>query len=139
MPKIRVWDGEKMIYPAAPIYLAIGADSWGLWDKNEGDEILMAHSADCKSKLMFSVGLQDRNGRYIYRGDIVKDKSSGNLMRVTWEEKGAFFICKPVEAPENWNPFKYVECVEDMMLPNFEGYLTIKGNVFENPELIKED
>lgn len=76
-PKFRVWDGEKMLYPQAPRYIAIGANSWGFWD----EEKLLADSSCPEHKLMPYIDMNDNHGVKIYEQDVVRAKRTEILRK----------------------------------------------------------
>lgn len=73
--------------------------------------------------LMQFTGLLDKNGKLIYEGDIVKaiDVSSA----VEWADEGYWMICRPGTADID-------------LLGNHISVCEVIGNIYENPELLKE-
>lgn len=72
------------------------------------------------AKLMQYTGLKDKNGKEIYEGDILKERT-GKLSKVVWELDGWFVSGK---WPDGYGPLS-------VQLPDAE----VIGNVYENPEL----
>ena len=81
-------------------------------------------------ELMQFTGLLDKNGKEIYEGDIVKD-SEEKLLTIEWDAHHVAFV-----ASDRWmewlrgygnsgNPYEARQC-------------EIIGNIYENPELIKD-
>lgn len=77
-------------------------------------------------KLMQSTGLKDKNGKEIFKGDIVDYK--GRKALVSWHGSYASFIYRFVDELQKrnaeWNPLylAYMRC-------------EVIGNIYENPEL----
>jgi uncharacterized phage protein (TIGR01671 family) len=78
-----------------------------------------------KHILMQFTGLQDKNGKDIYEGDIVKH--SGIICKVVYGKKGACFSLFDVRLGET---DLYV--ITDLSAQ----YMEVIGNEFENPELL---
>ena len=112
--KFRVWNGRKMIG----------------WD-------FIKHVYECSflnnAKIMQYTGLKDKNGKEIYEGDIVRgyfnadDVEDYLWLRLTDEEKKQEWKLFEVEDIH----FGYKEPVPEI--------LEVIGNIYENPELLKED
>lgn len=71
------------------------------------------------------IGIPDKNGKEIYRGDIVADETTHNL-EIIWYECGWGFRYKDrgmiVKEPVEMELFKTLEVI---------------GNIWDNPELLK--
>ena len=76
-------------------------------------------------ELMQYTGLKDKNGKEIYEGDIIKFLN--NIFEVIWCNEKASFMLKNKEYKEFLN----------FIYENNNG-MEIVGNIYENPELIKE-
>ena len=89
------------------------------------------------SSLMQSTGLKDKNGKLIYEGDIVQFYDDGILktMKIVWDDDEFDFkaigLKKSVEC--YGQDFSYLGCIEK------EDNLEVIGNIYENPELLKEE
>ena len=77
--------------------------------------------------LMQFTGLKDKNGKEIYEGDIVKTDATefGELILKVGFSNGAFALYG------SWGFCNYVQY--------HEGKLEIIGNIYENPELLKQE
>lgn len=85
-------------------------------------------------------GLYDRKGREIYEGDIVKTQLDNEPFgTVTWHEHGYFFIDTTYG---HWSPFdEYAPLgkIMDTFIDDKKIQVEIIGNVYDNPELLKEE
>ena len=83
--------------------------------------------------LMQFTGLKDKNGKEIYEGDVMQDKNV--LMKGVDEfgemvfKDGKFQLKIHMVGKDGYNYFDLINCWDD-----FE----IIGNIYENPELLKE-
>ena len=92
-----------------------------------------------KIELMQYTGLKDKNGKEIYEGDIVRFnefyegdyKQRGGVAVIVWDEEG-HSVCQVDK--EDGEEF-YICSTWDLS-KNYGG--EIIGNIYENPELIKE-
>ena len=109
--------GDLIHYDTGEIYIMSQNDKY--WDiPNDGERV------DEITVCQFT-GLEDKNGREIYEGDILKFEK-GNIMYVEWDDEYKGFILVDPTGDEgsasigNW----YVERTE------------VIGNIFENIELL---
>ncbi|WP_270693176.1 YopX family protein [Enterococcus malodoratus] len=126
IPKFRAWwiQDEVMTHIDTLEFLQGGIRvSDGCWhEKFLGDEVI----------LMQSTGLKDKNGVEIFEGDIVKwgDTLGG-------EEKpirvAVVKINPDIQFDSNVGIFQYGQ----FAYKNTEKFLTILGNIYENPELLE--
>ena len=114
--RFRLWDNRlKELYKSDEITIQI-----------KGQEILACHSSSLHqfidNVLMQSTGLKDKNGNEIYEGDIIKGPYDTGII-------GYVMVVGEV---------KYY-LLEGFQLKQFDLNRTeILGNVYENPELLKE-
>lgn len=127
-PKFRAWDRlTGKIFPVGIIDYSIQAvyieEPNGLDSCRNFDEI----------ELMQSTGLEDKNGREIYEGDIVRYKLGRNIFTevVAYDKESAGFgvVYNGVDGII----FSFGELWEDIDLHNLE----VIGNKYNNPELLK--
>ena len=127
-PKFRAWDKiSKKMFPVMMIdfgqsYVMIEEIN-GLWCERDFDEI----------ELMRFTGLKDKNGREIYKGDIIRFfdcDGDGYTVPVVWDND---YACFSVDWGSNMlTSFDYLE----------EFYTDLKdieviGNIYENLSLIR--
>lgn len=124
--KFRCWDEQNKIIHNEVEFIRSGTDGddWILFksDKQtlEHGNVLNNPYFQQQIKVMQYTGLKDRNGKEIYEGDIVKDGS--RLWKIEISPiYGIFFI---------------------LSNGDFASYLgddfQVIGNIYENPELLKE-
>lgn len=138
IPKFRAWDKEnKKIYGC-----------YGFDDLNEriyrcnlaNSEFRKAHLETVYAveddlnnfELMQSTGLKDKNGVEIFEGDVVKWGDT-----LGWEETpiriATVEIDPDIQFDSNVGIFSYGQ----FAYKNTEKFLTILGNIYENPELLE--
>ena len=131
MIKFRVWDGEEMCYPPDeenpffPFFLGMGGVVWNICRVKGDGEVGIRRT---NTVAMFWTGLQDKNGKDIYQGDILNYLLGTGVLRkaaVTDVEGG----CWRFSVPEYGTPFRLGDCAMDRY--------AVAGNVHEHPELLK--
>ena len=126
--KIRAWDKESkvMYYPRS-----LGFVDCELEFIERNNEKLNEFGDNSQVVLMVSTGLKDINGKEIYEGDIIQ------LAPPDDEWKG-FVIFKNGAFSIMYQNGDIVPLYDELY--DFQGkpYLYVIGNVFENPELLRE-
>jgi uncharacterized phage protein (TIGR01671 family) len=147
-PKFRTWlkNDKAMVFVASLPFpntkgryqeMAVGFWMDADYFFSDDDGIDYTNIDDCV--LMQSTGLNDKNGREIYEGDIVKvhyvqadDEGYGQksvfVERVSYSH-GGFYFGEPDSDPSGLDYMHEFE-PEDV---------EVIGNIYENPELLKED
>lgn len=130
--KFRAWDNKNKKWLCGYEYPNLGGFSmfgeimaFGEWTRvlesfrmEEWDEI----------KPMQYTGLKDKNGKEIYEGDIMKDKTHGILFCEYEDEMQAFVWWK-----DRINGLGY-----PMYMQLGKNDIEVIGNIYENPELITD-
>ena len=139
--KFRAWyKNEKLMLPIAEITFH---KDWDIIAFPLTREAISSYLVWGNVVLMQSTWLRDKNGRDIYEGDIVKrdDKSDGKWWRFAVVELNPDiqFNCSSINEV-GWikNSSDYTFRYWQFAYKDTESHLTIIGNIYENPELIKQ-
>lgn len=84
--------------------------------------------------LMQSTGLKDKNGVEIFEGDIVSVRN--HPFQKT--EKSGAGIEIDGDYAISWNEGDLTWCAGNLLLARLKPYVTVAGNVWENPELLEQ-
>ena len=125
--KFRVWDDDAEIMIYSDGHEIENADYW--WEIDPLRLGCVTGSTDGNTleplepivtyydKIMQLTGLEDKNGREIWEGDILQDTSNPEDIKVVeWEEELAGFMMPLQSYCERW--------------------YEVIGNIYENPEII---
>ncbi|MBZ3641247.1 hypothetical protein ITX49_08665 [Enterococcus casseliflavus] len=85
-------------------------------------------------ELMQSTGLKDKNGIEIFEGDIVSVRN--HPFQKT--EKSGAGIEIDGDYAISWNEGDLTWCAGNLLLARLKPYVTVAGNVWENPELLDQ-
>jgi len=123
--KFRAWDKKtKQFIP--PEIFAVGFTGH-VWEWNTEKKRLS--NADGQYELMQFTGLKDKNGKEVYEGDIIKKL----ITREGFEPEHSFTEVKWKKVEDNWDQDGFVGFTT---YPAEDG--EVIGNIYENPELLKE-
>ncbi|MGP9025332.1 YopX family protein [Candidatus Enterococcus leclercqii] len=84
--------------------------------------------------LMQSTGLKDKNGVEIFEGDVVSVRN--HPFQKT--EKSGAGIEIDGDYAISWNEGDLTWCAGNLLLARLKPYVTVAGNVWENPELLEQ-
>ena len=122
IPKFRAWHNElgRMMSISDMWFNVDSLGEIGLNDPVMNDHISVYPD---EIVLMQSTGLKDKNGKEIFEGDVVSiDTDEFDLLFVKYES-GIYWLMDDEE------------CVEH--LSDYYKYVSIVGNIYENPELLE--
>jgi uncharacterized phage protein (TIGR01671 family) len=130
--KFRAWDKELGFYEDDEnIFInqngAVYREDEGEWYKD-------------RYEIQMFTGVNDKNGKVVYEGDVVRAWSQGftSTFQIKWREDGGgsqMFILYPAwKNREMWHISSSRE--KDGMC--YDRGLEVIGNIYENPELLKE-
>ena len=138
--KFRAWNKELKIMEMFDSHKRGILYAYGKFEVNSGwdsyDRLTFEESTSNKYIIMQYTELNDANYEEIYEGDIVEDMTSKRYI-VMWNKINAQFYLSEIKT-EVSSPFSdYFDfdssCCED------EYDLVVIGNIYESPELLKEN
>lgn len=127
IPKYRAWDKrQNVMRDVAVLHFTKSGKVNSIEYWKTPSELKSYHVRNIE--LMQSTGLKDKNGVDVYQGDIIRC-TSGCLHEVIWlEEYGGTFI--------GGMPAWYLSGLRNGY--SWTGREEVIGNIYENPELMKE-
>lgn len=127
VPKFRAWDKEtqslRYVLVVDRLNDLVDLDS-GLIER-QFDEVV----------IMQSTGLKDKNDVEIFEGDIVSVRN--HPFQKT--EKSGAGIEIDGDYAISWNEGDLTWCAGNLLLARLKPYVTVAGNIYENPELLEEE
>jgi uncharacterized phage protein (TIGR01671 family) len=127
--KFRAWDkSQNKMYQVR----GINFDNEDLWLKINETQIMGANLFEVE--LMQYTGLKDKNGKEICQGDIVECKcgNTGKTILRQVEYIGVSFCTK------NGSFYNQKTKQREYCYIPLKPYVKVVGNIYENPELLKE-
>ena len=79
-------------------------------------------------EFMENTGMKDKNGSYIYEGNIVTVNGTWNCI-IEYNQSSCAFVLKSIDKRWNMGYFSNYDDIEEM--------LEVIGNIYENEELLK--
>ena len=79
-------------------------------------------------EFMENTGLKDKNGKYIYEGDIVTVNGNWDCI-IEYKQSSCAFVLKSIDSRWSMGYFSNYDDIEEM--------LEVIGNIYENKELVE--
>lgn len=123
VPKFRAWDknNKEMI-------------SWRYLLNGYNLRNVFMRPEMCGLELMQSTGLKDKNDVEIFEGDIVSVRN--HPFQKT--EKSGAGIEIDGDYAISWKEGDLTWCAGNLLLARLKPYVTVAGNIYENPELLDQ-
>ena len=81
-------------------------------------------------EFMENTGLKDKNGKYIYEGDIVTVNGTWDCI-IEYKQSSCAFVLKSIDSRWSTGYFSNYDDIEEM--------LEVIGNIYENKELVENE
>lgn len=81
-------------------------------------------------EFMENTGLKDKNGKYIYEGDIVAVNGTWDCI-IEYNQSSCAFVLKSIDSRWSTGYFSNYDDIEEM--------LEVIGNIYENEELVENE
>ncbi|WP_213357330.1 YopX family protein [Enterococcus casseliflavus] len=133
VPKFRAWDKrENTMRDVAVLHFTKGGKVNSIEYWNTPFDLKSYHVRNLV--LMQSTGLKDKNGVEIFEGDVVSVRN--HPFQKT--EKSGAGIEIDGDYAISWNESDLTWCAGNLLLARLKPYVTVAGNVWENPELLEK-
>ena len=135
VPKFRAWLKDEKEMQGVLAFDTRGHSFLGI----EGPHVTVDGWCDNfevgnQAEIMQSTGLKDKNGVEIFEGDIVSVRN--HPFQKT--EKSGAGIEIDGDYAISWNEGDLTWCAGNLLLARLKPYVTVAGNIYENPELLDQ-
>lgn len=135
--KFKIWDKtrNKMLTSNCGEFL-LTQEGNAVFHQN-GDNPLEALIEQIEYEVLQYTGLKDKNGTEIYEGDIIRTHEN-RIQKVIWHNNGfklEYKFKRSYRGESYWETRKDIELSETN---NKRWGIKVIGNIYENPELLKE-
>jgi len=134
IPKFRAWLKEELEMQDVLAFDVRGHSFLGIEGTNVRVEGWCDYfEVDKQAVIMQSTGAKDKNGVEIFEGDIVSVRNhpfQKTESSVGIEIDGDYKV--------SWNEYDLTWCAGNLLLARIKPYVTVIGNIHENPELLEE-
>lgn len=134
IPKFRVWNRARneMNYKVMVGNCDTDDENWTcpiIWIEEEKDWL---HFDDYEC-IMQSTGLKDKNGKEIFEGDVVRMRNPRDRRQI-----GMFQVVRVANSPMLGLLCKKLTTEVFNLYEHMRNYYEVKGNIYENPEILEE-
>lgn len=134
IPKFRVWDRARneMNYKVMVGNCDTDDENWTcpiIWIEEEKDWL---HFDDYEC-IMQSTGLKDKNGKEIFEGDVVRMRNPRDRRQI-----GMFQVVRVANSPMLGLLCKKLTTEVFNLYEHMRNYYEVKGNIYENSEILEE-
>lgn len=136
VPKFRAWDKEENLWiKVASLVFDEEGEMWYLGPvMDDFNPVYYENELGKTWEIMQSTGLKDKNGVEIFEGDIVSVRN--HPFQKT--EKSGAGIEIDGDYAISWNEGDLTWCAGNLLLARLKPYVTVAGNIYENPELLED-
>ncbi|MFB8545324.1 YopX family protein [Enterococcus casseliflavus] len=136
VPKFRAWDKEENLWiKVASLVFDEEGEMWYLGPvMDDFNPVYYENELGKTWEIMQSTGLKDKNDVEIFEGDIVSVRN--HPFQKT--EKSGAGIEIDGDYAISWNEGDLTWCAGNLLLARLNPYVTVSGNIYENPELLNQ-